>query len=202
MRNNPIFKKVFGTEWDKLPPAFKKRYANRPFCDDELVVNGTLDVHMSRWIKILSPFLRLCGALLPYEGKDIPVTVRFNSDKHLDKIGFNRTFNFADKGAYQFQSRLDPIGGDRVVEFMRFGLGWLMRHHFDGEKVRMDHRGYIWRIGKLSIPLPMHLILGRAYATEQATSDNSFNLYFEIMHPLFGKVFGYDGQITITKVPE
>ncbi len=30
----PIFAEVFGAQWDRLPPALKAHYANRPFSND------------------------------------------------------------------------------------------------------------------------------------------------------------------------
>ena len=199
MSKAPIFKSFFGSNWDKMPPVLQKRYANTANSKDEVIVDGILDVHLSKWAKLLSPFLRFCGALVPYADKNIPVTVRFNSDALTNHVGFNRTFNFKNRNAYRFSSKLVPTTQETVIEFMRFGLGWCMHLHYDGKKVRMDHRGYIWKIGKMKIPLPFEFILGRGYATEEAISDNEFFMYFEILHPFFGKVFGYDGKFALTK---
>lgn len=199
---SPIFKATFGPHWKHLSPILQQRYANRSYSQDQVIVKGMLDVHMSRWIKCLSPLLRVCGALLPYDGKDIPVTVSFHSDPNGQALGFNRTFYFPHKKPYQFRSKMVPIQGDEVIEWMKFGLGWLMRLHYDGEKIRLDHKGYIWRIFKKNIPLPLRYILGDAYATETAVSDHEFKMYFEIIHPLFGKVFGYHGTFKILKVSQ
>jgi Domain of unknown function (DUF4166) len=201
MNKEPIFKSIFGAQWAQLPLALQKRYANRPHSNDEVVVDGVLDVYVSKWIKLLSPLLRFCGALVPYAGNDIPVTVCFNSETDSDTLGFNRTFHFPGKPPYRFKSKLAPFGGDKVVEFMRFGLGWRMRYHFDGKKARLDHAGYIWHLGNISIPLPFGLILGKAHAAEEAISDDEFVMCFDIVHPLFGKVFGYHGKFKVTQVP-
>ncbi len=44
MNNPPIFKPIFGDSWAKLPAVFKKRYANRSYSTDEVVVDGVLNV--------------------------------------------------------------------------------------------------------------------------------------------------------------
>ncbi len=201
MTTEPIFKLIFGNDWNKLSLALQKRYANCEKSNDEVIVKGILQIHVSTWIKLLSPFLRLCGALVPYAGKDISVTVCFNSNEQNDHIGFNRTFYYSNEAPYQFRSKLVPWGKDRVVEFMRFGLGWRMRYWYDGEKVRLDHDGYIWHYKKITIPLPLSWILGKGYATESPMSDNRFSMYFEIIHPLFGDVFGYQGEFEIDQSP-
>jgi len=202
MNKEPIFKIIFGSQWKNLPPVLQKRYTNRPYSNDEVIVEGLLDVHVSKWMRFLSPLLRFCGALVPYKGRNIPVTVCFNSYIDSKDVGFNRTFNFHNRKPFEFRSQLEPMGGDKVIEFMRYGLGWRMRYHYDGKKVKLDDDGYIWRIGKLSIPLPLQLILGRAYAYEKAVSDNEFAMYFEITHPFFGKIFGYEGKFKVVKVPQ
>lgn len=201
LTHNSFFKTIFAKQWDVMPNVLQRRYANATYSNDEVVVEGILDVHLSTWAKLLSPFLRICGALVPYADRNIPVTVRFNSELHSNAVWFNRTFNFANKSPYRFSSKWMPVKDETVIEFMRFGLGWKMRLHYDGKKVRMDHAGYIWQFGKYAIPLPFEFILGKGYATEEAISDDEFVMYFEILHPVFGKVFGYDGKFKLAQAP-
>lgn len=197
----PTFEPIFGDSWKDLTLVLKKRYSNRSYSKDEVVVDGILDVHVSKWMKFLSPMLRFCGALVPYEGKDIPVTVRFNSHTNSDVIGFNRHFKFTTRKPYFFRSKLKPVGKDGVIEFMKFGLGWKMRYAFEDGKAKLLHNGYIWRIFGIDIPLPFYWILGKGYAYEQAVpgKPNEFDMYFDITHPWFGNVFGYKGRFSVSK---
>ncbi len=199
MQDQPIFKKILMPAWEQMPEVLKKRYANRANTNDQVVVDGVLNVHMSKWMRFWSPLLRLCGALLPYSGKDIPVQVSFQSFPDSNHVGFHRTFNFPNHGEVKFRSKLVPVKGDEVLEMMRFGLAWRMRYAYEDNKAKLMHKGYSLCLGKLKIPMPMYLILGKAYAYETATSDNGFDMYFEMIHPLFGKIFGYDGSFTLTK---
>lgn len=199
MQSGSVFEPVFGPKWPTLPGVLKQRYANRAHCDDEVVVDGTLTIHRSWWITILSPFLRLTGALLPYAGSDIPVQVRFNSRPHDNRIGFNRTFHFPGRKPYHFSSQLAPTQGDEVIEFMRFGLGWRMHLVYADNQVQLQHAGYVWRIAGFDLPIPLGLILGKSHAYEYAINDTQFGMHFAITHPLFGNVFGYEGQFTLTQ---
>ena len=88
MNDKPTFKAILGGQWATMPAVFHRRYANRPFSNDEVVVEGLLNVHASKWMKFLSPMLRVCGALIPYPGQDIPVTVKFNSDPVIPASDF------------------------------------------------------------------------------------------------------------------
>jgi len=202
MNKKTIFSKVLGDTWEKLPSILRRRYANRSHTQDEVAVEGLLNVHLSRWMKFWLPLLRLFGALVPQEGKNIPVRVCFTSFDNSNHLNFHRTFRFPDKGDVVFQSLWIPRSGDEVVEQMRFGMVWRMRFIFADDKIQLCHRGYAWHVGKWYIPLPLTWILGRAYAYEKAVSDDSFDMYFELIHPWWGKVFGYDGHFHAIEVKQ
>ncbi len=178
---------------------FQDRYANRPNCHDVCTVEGVLTIHTSWWMTILSPFLRLSGALVPYAAKDIKVIVDIKSNPENDKLEFKRTFYYQTRKPYTFVSTWVPQGGSKVIEFMRWGLGWEMKCHFQDNRVHLDHEAFVWKMGRLSIPFPIHLMLGTPYAYEEAVDDQNFSMYFEIIHPWFGNVFGYKGDFSIIK---
>ncbi|WP_333023860.1 DUF4166 domain-containing protein, partial [Wolbachia endosymbiont of Pentidionis agamae] len=190
------FANVFKKQWKNLPLAIKKRYVNRSYSNDVVTVKGKLNVHCSWVIYLLKPLLKIFNTLVPYQGKDIPVTVNLTSKSDSNLLHFNRTFYFPHK-EYHFRSRMMVMKDNSVIEFMRFNLGWHMNYFYDGKKVIMEHRRYVWKICKFLIPLPLSLILGKGYAEEEALSDNEFRMYFEIRHKLFGKVYGYDGNFII-----
>lgn len=91
---DPIFKSVFGADWDKLLGVMQRHYANRPYHDDMVMVEGSMTVEASMIGKLLGPLFRLAGALVPYEGRHIPVTVLFVSDKNSEAFHFDRIFHF------------------------------------------------------------------------------------------------------------
>lgn len=192
-----MFTSVFQEKWKDLPKVLQKRYSNRAYSDDIVTVDGKLDVHCSWLIRLLKPFLKIFNVLVPYQGKNIPVSVSFVSKSDSETLYFNRTFSFPDKKPYRFYSRMVRLKGDDVIEFMRFNIGWRMSCFYDGKKVVLQHRGYVWKFFGLLIPLPINLLMGKGYAEEEAISDNEFRMYFEIRHRLFGKVYGYGGNFTI-----
>lgn len=192
----PLFKSVFGEQWDRLPPVMKKHYAVRPYSADWVKVEGHLDVAISPFISLMA---HLTGMLLAYSGKDVPVTVVFRSDKS-GAFHFERTFHFADHGDVIFHSRMEQIKGTELVEFMRFGIGWKLAYLWDGSKVVLQHRGYVWRILGVMIPMPLAWIIGKGYAEELPLSEDSFSMWTHAKHPLFGKTFGYAGEFKVTEV--
>jgi len=196
----PIFKPVFGQNWEKLPPALQKHYANRPFTNDIVTVEGKLDITFSKPIQFLSPLLKLTGVLVPYQGKDIPVTVHFQSEENSNAFRFNRIFHFPNKPPHHFRSRMIPIKNGEVIEFMRGGVGWRMRYAYEEGKVKLLHKGYALRVFGMIIHLPFEIFLGRGYAEEEATGDNSFRMYMEMRHKLFGRLYSYSGEFALKEM--
>jgi len=197
--NQPIFQPVFGEDWQKLPKVMHKHYANRPFCNDSTFVEGTMDIRYSKLLWFFMPIFRLFGALVPYQGQNIPVTVEYFSEKNSPAFCFKRIFYFPGKKPYPFNSKIFPIKTHEVAEFVRFGLGWQMYFFYENEKVILKHKRYIWKIGKITIPLPLNLILGTNYCEEITISDDEFYMDLQMRHKIFGLMFQYKGNFKIVK---
>ena len=90
-----------------------------------------------------------------------------------------------------------PTGDNNVTEIMAFGICWRSSYHWNGEKVLLKHKGYAFHLFGLFIPLPITWLLGAGNAWETPTSDTGFNMYVEIRHPLWGKLYGYDGHFEL-----
>ncbi|MGB1800165.1 MAG: DUF4166 domain-containing protein [Gammaproteobacteria bacterium] len=197
LKSKPIFSSVFGKEWDSLPTVFKKHYANRPYTEDETVVSGALDVMSKAPLTWVSPIMELLGQIPIRNENDVPVTVRFQSDRNTKAFSFNRTFNFKDARPYTFYSRMLQISNDEVIELMRFGFGWKMRYSWNGEKVILSHRGYAIQLFGYFIPLPLTILMGKGYAEESAVDDTTFDMMTHITHPLWGKIYEYKGRFEV-----
>lgn len=195
-----IFRQIFGEAWERLPAVFLLHYANRPFCRDVVVVEGVMAVETSLIVRLLAPVLRLSGALVPLAGRDIPVTVAFRSEPASQVFRLDREFRFPGRRPYHFRSRMMPAGGNEVIEWMPVGLGWRAAFSFADGRVRLHHRGYALRLFGLAVPLPLHLLLGRGEAEEEALDERSFRMAMTIRHPLFGKVYGYSGTFAVKEV--
>jgi hypothetical protein len=93
-----------------------------------------------------------------------------------------------------------PSQGAELVEILPTGIGWHARYSVDGGKVRIEHRGYGINMFGRSFRLPLEWIFGRGAAEEEAIDAQSFHMAMEIVHPLFGKIYGYRGTFEITSV--
>lgn len=84
-----------------------------------------------------------------------------------------------------------------LTEYVRFGLGIrLSVAALNGGLVERD-LGYVWKIGRWSIPLPIYLILGRSTIEEMPISDTEYEMKWTVRHPLFGETFAYSGRFMI-----
>ncbi len=195
--SQPIFQSIFGKTWDELPVALKKHYANRPYSNDVVTLDGTMDIKLSPLTRLMKPLFRLFGTLVPYEGENIPTIVHSKSEPDSDNYILERNFNFPGQKPYVFRSAFMPIQNNDVVEIMKFGIGWRCYYTYESGKVLLTHKGYSLRVLGLLIPLPLALILGKGYAEEQVIDDDSFKMRMVITHPWFGDTFEYKGQFKV-----
>ncbi len=202
LKSEPIFCSVFGESWNDLPPVLQKHYANRPYTDDELIVDGKLDIMCKGPIKLLGPILKLMGQIPARNEKEVPVTVRFKSDPDSKAFHFLRIFSFRNHTPYKFNSRMQQIRDNEVVEIMSFGLGWKVCFLWDGEKIIMKHSGYALKLFGHLIPLPLNLLMGKGYAEEKAIDENTFEMMTHITHSWWGKVYEYKGRFKIRAAPD
>ena len=197
LKNEPMFKPVFGKDWDNLPPVMKKRYANRPYTDDETVVNGILDVMCKPPLLWLAPLIKLLGQIPAYNAENVPVTVRFQSNKNSKYFHFNRVFNFSNRKSYIFRSRMLQTKDNEIIEVMQFGFFWKMYYAWDGEKVTLNHKGYGIKLFDYFIPLPLTTLMGTSSAEERPVDERRFDTEVKITHPWWGKIYEYKGRFEV-----
>jgi hypothetical protein len=201
MSKTYLFAPIFGIPWDQLPPVMQQHYAVRPDSRDKVVVRGVMSIRRSPLMRALAPLLNLFGALVPWDGDDVPVTVTFTSGPGSSDFHFDRLFDLPGRKPFRFHSRLVPIHSNEVIEVMRGGLGWRCRYRAQGRRILLDHVGYAWKLGRWLLPLPfLSWMLGRGAAAEEALTDATFTMWMTVTHPLFGEAYRYEGAFTIAEV--
>lgn len=193
---DPIFKQAFGVAWDTLPKVMRLHYAPRAFSDDRVIIEGHLDVEVSPLMAVLA---RISGNVVPYSGKNVPVEVAFYSDED-GNLYFDRTFSFPGRKPYLFRSRLVHLGGHEYADVMRFGIGWAGSYDWDGVKMVISHRRYVWRVFGRTLTIPMQWLIGEAEAEESVTADGAMFMWTHTKHKWFGKTFGYTGTFRVKDV--
>ncbi len=93
-QGQPLFARVLGDDWQKLSPFMQKRFANRPYTSDMVLVKGAMTIRSSKWMNLVKPSLKMSGALIQQDGENIPVTVQFKSEPNSARYWFVRDFQF------------------------------------------------------------------------------------------------------------
>lgn len=199
-RSEPIFKQVLGDEWETLGPAVRRHYFLRPYSHDAITVEGTMDEVRHSWLTtLLRPFLRIMGALVPYSGTNVPIAVHYNAEPEGARIHWDRVFRFPQASEYRFRSFMEPGRRGEVVEFVRFGIGIRLKMTAEAGVLVFRDMGYVWRIGPVRVPLPLHWLLGRAYIEERSVDEREFAMRMTLTHPWFGETFCYRGRFSLPK---
>ena len=200
--SQPVFSRVFDRQWSLLPAVMHKHYFNRPYSNDHTQVTGTINVWCAGPLKLCAQLLWRLKSIPPHSETDVPITVDFHSSPDNNHFRFERLFRFREKPHYRFSSVMEPIKDDLVVERMSGHIGWLLRYSWEDQKVKLKHQGYVICLGKLKIPLPVSWLIGKGYAEEWALDENRFAMCMHISHPLWGKLYQYDGEFMISQLPD
>jgi hypothetical protein len=191
MSTEPIFKNIFGDAWERLPPVIQKHYANRPYSNDLVTVEGVLDVLCAGPIRILWRLFMLMRSIPPFSEKGVPVTVNFRSDTHTQKFHFHRFFQFKAHKPYNFRSYMVQVKDNEVMEVTGGSMGWRAFYSWEDGKVVMKHKGYALKLPGCYIPLPLHLLIGEGYAEEIPVDEETFDMCMHLTHPRWGKIYEY-----------
>ena len=156
------------------------------FCPYSVITN-----EIQVLIKFLMPMIRFTGALVPVEGEKFFVTVE---NKRINDVFYwHRKFE-KDNKVYEFNSKMQQFGID-IVEFVGFGIGIRMGLKVSDGGIVYEDKGYVLKLGKKLISIPLHLLVGKSVIEEYVSTNNSndLNMKFEVHHPWFGFAFSYSG---------
>ena len=194
-----IMQQALGEQWHQLDEIVKRHYAMAPGASANMTIHGTMDrVFHSPMAKLFLLPGRIFGALVPYQGTDIPTVVRnWTTSDNTEAMFWHRTLRFPNRSLTEFKSRMEYAGGDEIIEYVRFGMGIRMRMSVEDGALVFTSAGYVWDMGAARIPIPTWAILGDARIIEKAVSEETFYMNFTIVHPLLGETFGYSGTFSI-----
>ncbi|WP_299853929.1 DUF4166 domain-containing protein [uncultured Roseobacter sp.] len=198
--NEPFFEKIFGEDWATMPEVFHAHYANRTHRDDVVRVTGLMDIRQSWLMRLAAPLFRMTKTLVPVDRKGVDTEVIFRTHADNDGFWYHRHFRLGPVGTYEFVSRLEHMGGNQVTEWTGAGIGWHSTFAFAGGRVRLEHIGYRFKLGRLTMRLPVTWLFGVPSAWEEAIDDTHFRMEMTIRHWLFGYLYSYSGAFEIDEV--
>ncbi len=198
MNEKPIiFQQVLSDQWHLLPEVFKRHYANRAYSNDRVTVKGTITVNAKGLMKWFGPIMGAMGLLPPKPAQAIPITVVFASYPDSNAFHLERIFYYPHHAPYAFYTKMIPLGDKVMVDLTRLQVGWKMAIDYQEQKMILAHRGFVFKIGKWFIPLPIEWLVGRCDSYEQVVDDNTFKMSMQFNHPWFGVTYEYFGVFTL-----
>ena len=182
-----LMQAALGADWDLLPPALQAHYRFGTTTD-----TGYMDIEYPRFMQPCLSVLRVVGALVNRRGRRVATVV----EKRVvgDRQYWRRTITYADGRVVRFNSFWVAAGANQLIEFVNPVLGLQMAPRV--EDGRLHYRGvrFVVKLGKLLLPIPEWLVLGRTTIVEEAVDETHFVMDFRLTHPLLGQVFRYSGE--------
>jgi hypothetical protein len=200
----PIVKAALGPQWELLPQALQRNFDLQPGTNGEVILNGTMyEIWHSLYAKLFVYAGRLCGALIPWKGRDIPIRIEIRTYETDPRFMYwRRIHQFPGHPDAVFASRMEYIQGDTLVEQVHLGLGMCMCAALEGEELKFRSPCYQWKIFGKRLAIPNWLLLGTGEITERQVSPDAFEMFFEIRHPVFGTTYRYNGIFTFDNPQE
>jgi len=197
--SEPVIKLALGEDWYQLDPVVRRHYDLTPGNEAVMTLQGMMyEVDHSFIAKLFLIPGRFFGALVPYKGKKIQTTVRnWTISENSKAMFWCRTFSFPGDRIYRFYSRMEYVGGNEIIEYVRYGLGIRMKLSVKDGCLVYKSSVYQWDLWGQNTSFPTWLILGAGEIVESGRTENEFEMNFKMKHPLFGKTFSYSGVFSI-----
>ncbi len=197
INNTSLMQQALGKQWYDLPKALKAHYDH-----DESGANyaqGVLTVNYAWFMQWPLSILRLTGALLNRRGKDLKTTVAKTMKEGQQY--WIRVIEYPNGKQIKFNSLFTMTKDKVFIEYSNRFLGLKMQAAVEEQNLVYQSCGYVFKLGKLLIPIPEWLALGHGTIIETAVSDDEFDMDFRLKHFLFGEIFSYKGRFkTIIKI--
>jgi hypothetical protein len=193
-----LYDHIFRDPYEEIHPLHQRRYGIHYGGQEEIAMQGKLDIIFSKNYKLLLPFFKLTGALLDRQGAAITTKVNLKSKRQSSRITMKRVFCFPDGINKQFTSQILHLKSNQFVEITHNLFAWkfYFRHHKN--KLSMHHLGFGLMLGNWYIPLPfIPLLIGKPYGEETPIDNHNFSMKVVVSHWLAKKLFSYQGTFRI-----
>ncbi|NJM39830.1 MAG: DUF4166 domain-containing protein [Anaerolineae bacterium] len=197
-----LFRVVLGLDFERLAPALRRHYDVAP--DETVLVQGEMDCwNRFAWARLLIPFA-------PKNGKAVPVRVRNRAliQNNAPCFEWHREFRYPSGTQTTYTlTKTDPRSSPACVldtfnQPPNIGVTLKLSVSEDGKTLMQTAAGAQYALvgGKL-IALPS-LFNIHTVAIERAIDSSEERVFTEVVisHPLFGRLFGYSGTLSVKRV--
>ncbi|MGJ0485371.1 MAG: DUF4166 domain-containing protein [Methylomicrobium sp.] len=196
-----LMQRVLGEDWYELPAAIRSHYdITEP--GKSTTVTGSMAIDYPGWLGPALKLLRLGNALVDMKGGPMAVQVKKWQDKDNSALCWHRDIQAEDGRRRLFPSRMVRHQDHELIEYVGMGFGIRLKVGIEDGRLVYRSSGHLLKLGPIVLPIADCLLLGHALISEEALTEDSFLLHFEIVHPLWGKTYSYDGVFKATAAPD
>lgn len=181
--------------WQRLEPEVRERFAARPASDEVVRYAGAMQtVALSFMGWLFAQTCRLIGTpLVPYRGKDVPMSIELRHDDRLGGVEWRRTYSFPDNGEFTVCSTKRKGKDDEVIEHI--GSGFQMRLRLTEESGAMvfTSTGYECSLFGTTFRIPTLLTPGRTTVRHEQLKGDRFRFSLSVVHPILGTTVFQEG---------
>ncbi|BCX04694.1 MAG: hypothetical protein KatS3mg053_2632 [Candidatus Roseilinea sp.] len=198
MAQSALFRLALGEAFDRLAPVLQRHYDLAP--GQEVIVQGTMKAwNRFAWARVLAPFM-------PIPAEQVPVYVRNCGvvDRGEVCYAWHREFRYPSGVVVSYTLTRPARDGlpARVLDTFNqppnLGITLALEVSPDGQALRQMTAG------------PQFLIRGERYAAlpgafhiysiaiERAVDEHTVHTEVVVSHPVFGRIFGYNGVLRVS----
>jgi hypothetical protein len=185
----PDFRRLVGeAAWSALPLQVRVRF-DAASHHQARRYPGAMDVRMNWLGWLFARACRLIGTpLVPWPAVGVPVTV---SVRPLPggAILWERTCAYPGRPSLTIASRKEAAPDGSLREITRGGLGMRLAVTVEAGALTFRSTAYFWRLGPVSLPIPLWLTPGRACVIHRDLGGGRFHFGLSFVHPLAGETF-------------
>lgn len=199
-----IFEAAMGEDFHRLHPMLQRRFGVGLEAGYACTGRGTMRrIRRGPWWTV--PFLqlgRMRNILVPDTGTDVPFTIEnypYRDPYGREAVTFVREYRLRGR-TRRFDATMVAAGDDgRVLDYLgthqHLAVDLDLRAEADGSLLLTSHAQRFYE-GRLGFRFPM-MFSGRAVLRESYDdADGVFRIDLVVSNPVFGFLFGYDGEFT------
>ena len=204
---------IFDAVAAPVPAAFREQFLYHDSLPYRVRLEGVLH-HVWHRPRALSPLFRLLGAvgiLVPYGGRNVPTTLDVIPSRAADGRPihrWSRTMQFPHNTVRFDTSIVYDVEQGTVVDLVgpRHVLYMVWEAHFRPPGTfTLDSRANAIRVGKRKLWLPKwawKFLLGTVTFSQRVDPADEHVVQIDLLitHPLFGRIFGYDGTFRAMRI--
>lgn len=183
----PDFRGLLGDDaWDRLCAAVQFRFGPESHRNPR-VYPGRMEVRATWLGRAFAQMCRLFGTpIAPWQGAGVPVSVLVWTSAD-GALVWDRTYEFEGRRPITVSSEKATARDGGLLEVAQGGLGMRLKASVEEGALVFRSLGYFWRLGALSLPIPLLLTPGRALIVHRDEGAGRFTFSMRFVHPLAGE---------------